>query len=140
MTVEVRYLGHFGNNLFEYALGRILAEELGLAMRCVPASDPPGWSNVEKASGIVDRLSNCYEQFADVPQTIAGRRVEAPQLRYVMGRSGAGQGMASILITCCDMVVTSISYCTAISNVPNTITLTKTAFAVGTTSETRKQQ
>ena len=24
MTVEVRYLGHLGNNLFQYALGRIL--------------------------------------------------------------------------------------------------------------------
>jgi hypothetical protein len=46
-------------------------------------------------SGIVDRLSNCYEQFADVPQTIAGRRVETPQLRYVMGekRGWTGHGI-----------------------------------------------
>lgn len=95
MTVEVRYLGHLGNNLFEYALGRILAEELGLAMSCVPASDMPGWSNVEKMSGIVDRLSNCYGQFADAPQTLAGKCIDEPQIRYVIGekQGWTGQGI-----------------------------------------------
>ena len=34
MTVEVRFLGHLGNNLFQYALGRVLAEELGHALVC----------------------------------------------------------------------------------------------------------
>lgn len=31
MSITVRFLGHLGNNLFQYSLGRILSEELGLA-------------------------------------------------------------------------------------------------------------
>ncbi len=95
MTVEIRYLGHLGNNLFQYALGRILAEELGLALRCLPASDMPVWSQVERMSGIVDRLSAWSDQFIDAPQALAGRHGEGPQLRYVMGeRPGwTGQGI-----------------------------------------------
>lgn len=85
MSVEVRYLGHLGNNLFEYALGRILAEELGLSLHCLPATDQPGWSDVERASGIVDRLDACHSHFVDVPQRVPGREVKSPQLRYVLG-------------------------------------------------------
>ena len=95
MTVEVRYLGHLGNNLVEYALGRILAEELDLGMYCVPANGQPGWSAVERMSGIVDRLSHCYEHFADVPQALTGPRIEKPQLRYVLNekRGWTGHGI-----------------------------------------------
>jgi len=57
MTVEVRFLGHLGNNLFQYALGRVLAEELGQALVCVAAGARPGFDRVEQASGIQDRLS-----------------------------------------------------------------------------------
>jgi hypothetical protein len=92
LTVEVRYLGHLGNNLFEYALGRILAEELGLAMQCLPASDIPMWSDVERMSGIVDRLGACCKQFADVPQSLPGKEGEGPQLRYVMGEKHGWTG------------------------------------------------
>ena len=56
MTVEVRYLGHLGNNLFQYALGRILAEELGSALKCRALPDTRGWSVVEQMSGIVDHF------------------------------------------------------------------------------------
>ncbi len=85
MTVEVTYIGHLGNNLFEYALGRILAEELDLELQCLPATDTPGWSKVEKASGIVDRLDGCFGRFADVPQHMPGRSIRHPQIRYVVG-------------------------------------------------------
>jgi len=63
LTVEVRHIGHLGNNLFEYALGRIVAEHLGQALTCVPASDMPGFAPIEKQSGIVDRLQNHIEHF-----------------------------------------------------------------------------
>ena len=36
--IEVHYRCAFGNNLFQYALGRILAEHRGYALECSPAS------------------------------------------------------------------------------------------------------
>lgn len=92
MTVEVRYLGHLGNNLFQYALGRIIAEHLGQALRCVPATDMPGWSAVERDAGIGDRLSDCVEAFADAPQRLAGAAGNGPALRYVLGERPGWSG------------------------------------------------
>jgi hypothetical protein len=40
--VEVRYKARLGNNLFQYALGRILAEHLGFELRAAPI---PGFPN-----------------------------------------------------------------------------------------------
>lgn len=40
--VEVRYKARLGNNLFQYALGRLLAEELGLELSAQPI---PGFPN-----------------------------------------------------------------------------------------------
>ena len=85
MTVEVRFLGHLGNNLFQYALGRVLAEELGLALRCVASGERPGFGRVEAASGIRDRLWSLTDAFADVPLTLDGREIVAPQYRHVTG-------------------------------------------------------
>jgi hypothetical protein len=85
MTVEVRFVGHLGNNLFQYALGRVLAEELGHALICVPPDERPGFDRVEKASGIQDRLSTLSAHFADVPLSLPGRQIEAPRLRHVLG-------------------------------------------------------
>lgn len=41
-VIEVRYRGRFGNHLFQYCFGRILAEELGFALRAEPISGFPG--------------------------------------------------------------------------------------------------
>jgi len=101
MTVEVRYLGHLGNNLFQYALGRILAEELGSALLCRALPDTRGWGVVEAMSGIVDRFMSQSAAFADAPQSLPGRACEAPQLRYVIGEkpnwSGHGINLPYLL-------------------------------------------
>src|SRR4051794_34298153 len=34
--IEVRYKGRLGNNLFQYCLGRILAENLRMKLKCDP--------------------------------------------------------------------------------------------------------
>lgn len=95
MTVEVRYLGHLGNNLFQYALGRILAEELGSALACRTLADTRGWGVVEAMSGIVDRFSSQSAAFADAPQSLPGREHVEPQLRYVIGekQNWSGHGI-----------------------------------------------
>lgn len=85
MSVETRFLGHLGNNLFQYALGRVLAEELDLAFNCVAAPERPGFANVERASGVVDRLWRLTDAFADVPLSLPGRTVTQPEYRHVTG-------------------------------------------------------
>ena len=40
--IEVRYKARLGNNLFQYCLGRILAEELGFALEAQPIPGFPG--------------------------------------------------------------------------------------------------
>ena len=94
MTVEVRLIGHLGNNLFEYALGRIIAEHLGQELIVHPATDMPGWANVERMSGIVDRLHDQLGYFADVPLRIEGKVVDQPQMRLVLGEFRRWNGHA----------------------------------------------
>jgi glycosyl transferase family 11 len=67
--VEVQYGGRLGNNLFQYAFGRIVAEELGFAFRCLPAKN--AWA------GISD-LSTMAHLFRDCPLFIPGRAYDAP--------------------------------------------------------------
>lgn len=101
MTVDVRFLGHLGNNLFQYALGRVLAEELGLALECRAAGQRPGFARVEQASGIRDQLWQLTEAFADVPLRLPGRTIEQPQYRHVTGEqlqwNGHGLNLAWLL-------------------------------------------
>lgn len=47
--IQVLYSGGLGNNLFQYALGRILAEELGYELKADPINGFPG--TYEKVSG-----------------------------------------------------------------------------------------
>jgi len=85
MSVELRFLGHLGNNLFQYALGRVLAEELDLALNCVAAVARPTFARVEDASGIRDRLWQLSDSFADVRLNLPGREIAAPEYRHVTG-------------------------------------------------------
>lgn len=85
MAVEVRFVGHLGNNLFQYALGRVIAEALGHALVCVAPTARGGFARVEDASGIADRLPALAARFADVPLQLPGRNLGSPQLRLVLG-------------------------------------------------------
>jgi len=92
MSVEVRFFGHLGNNLFQYALGRVLAEELGHALVCVAPLARPGFDRVEQASGIADQLPGLAGHFADVPLRLPGREILFPQLRLVLGEQPEWHG------------------------------------------------
>lgn len=85
MSVEVRFLGHLGNNLFQYALGRVLAEELDLALDCVAPGAGSAFGHVEEASGIRDRLWTLTDAFSDVRLRLPGRDIRTPQYRQVLG-------------------------------------------------------
>jgi hypothetical protein len=64
MSVEVLFMGRLGNNLFQYALGRILAEHLGFELRCqaFPAStDTRAQRALEAATPGATLLSHAVE-------------------------------------------------------------------------------
>jgi len=99
--VELRYVGHLGNNLFEYALARILAEELGHALTCSITDPRSAWGVVERSAGVVDRLPAHVDAFEDARPELPGRRVEGPSLRWVarekIGWNGHGINVAYAL-------------------------------------------
>jgi hypothetical protein len=63
--IEVLYRGRLGNNLFQYCLGRIFAEEFGLQLQAQPI---PGFPNT------ADRVSG--EQIEAPTQLLAGHRID----------------------------------------------------------------
>jgi hypothetical protein len=72
--IDVQYLGQLGNNLFQYALGRILAEELGLELRC--GRSPGGDAGTS--------LETQWQCFKDCPQSIPGRRAIGPDVEEIL--------------------------------------------------------
>jgi hypothetical protein len=44
--IEVKYLGRLGNNLFQYTIGRLIAENLGLRLEAKPIAGFPGTSEL----------------------------------------------------------------------------------------------
>ena len=72
--IEVQYVGQLGNNLFQYALGRILAETLGLELRCAPVPGHESWHSLDKV----------WRNFADCPQHIPGLSYCGPDVEEVL--------------------------------------------------------
>lgn len=63
--IEVRYQGRLGNNLFQYSLGRILAEGLGFALEAQPI---PGFPHTgDKVAG---------SRFEGPTEVISGQRID----------------------------------------------------------------
>lgn len=75
--IEVHYRCALGNNLFQYALGRILAEHRGDALLCSAAT--------KHTDAGQQSLPDVVDAFVDLPQKLPGRRVEEPQNRFVVG-------------------------------------------------------
>lgn len=74
--IEVQYKGQLGNNLFQYCLGRMLAEDLGYALQADPI---PGFPNT---FALVDG-----ERFESPTVTLGGQQAELDQLLLVRPRS-----------------------------------------------------
>lgn len=63
--IDVHYRGRLGNNLFQYCLGRILAEELGFKLK---AGTVPGFPNTAQ-----EVAGNCY---SEPEQVLVGQRID----------------------------------------------------------------
>ena len=100
MSVNVTLRGRLGNNLFQYALGRIIATHHGLALQCAP---PPNARRLLRKLGVnspstLYELSHC---FPDAPLSLPGDRVTAPvetfELRAGDGWEGQTLPLCSLL-------------------------------------------
>ena len=85
MTVTVLFLGRLGNNLFQYALGRIIAEQLGLELVCrrlvAPGSSGnPGGLDI---NGPGDLTGNSAA-FANAPLHLPGLSIAEPREDHVL--------------------------------------------------------
>lgn len=86
MSVHVTFLGRLGNNLFSYALGRILAEELDLALIChsLPLASP-SIGGIEMDVGSDASLEALGAFFPNAPLQIPGRTFCEPIDSFEIG-------------------------------------------------------
>jgi Glycosyl transferase family 11 len=84
MSVIVTMLGRLGNNLFQYGLGRIIAEHHGLAFECIPAAVDPTFNFLGRSvdSGPLVTLADLTASFPHAPMRLPGTVVEHPVEQY----------------------------------------------------------
>src|SRR5262245_6418473 len=73
MCVKVNFLCRLGNNLFQYAIGRIIAEHHGLELEC---------QRLQAEQEATLEAHTRY--FPEAPLRIPGRRVDTPVERFVI--------------------------------------------------------
>ena len=93
MCVEVSLIGRLGNNLFQYAIGRIIAEHLGLELHCHQIPLPAQWiAGMPLDFGNSATLTELSASFPNAPLQIAGRRFEEPVEKFEMSTGGGWAG------------------------------------------------
>src|ERR1043165_4052305 len=94
MSVSVSMAGRLGNNLFQYAIGRIIAEELGLALNCsqVPARARRIVAGQSLDVGPQATLTTMAGFFPNAPLQLPGRSAESPVESYEFRRGGEWTG------------------------------------------------
>jgi len=79
MSVKVTFLGRLGNNLFQYALGRIVAENHGLELRCERLPEPaPSFMGHNLEVGPSATIENLTFYFPNAPLYLPGRAYSEP--------------------------------------------------------------
>ena len=87
MSVDVEFVGSLGCRLFQYAMGRIVADGLGLALECRPAKETSGqlelvgWQDCE-----------CWPDFVDASLHRTGRFMAEPQERHGFAKLSSCMG------------------------------------------------
>ena len=83
MSVKVLFLGRLGNNLFQYALGRIIAEELGFAMSCEPSPFSHPLLTPPKRFGPSTFLISSQDAFPNAPFELPGADHQTPEEAHI---------------------------------------------------------
>jgi hypothetical protein len=82
MSVHVTLRGRLGNNLFQYSLGRIIAEGHGWALKCVEVAPHARLALSLLPLAGPSTLSALTSHFPDAPLAIAGHNYETPVESY----------------------------------------------------------
>lgn len=81
MSLKINYMGRMGNNMFQYAFGPLLAEELGLRLENIPDSLSPfvavtpisgkSIQSEKKNNYLATRYetSRCHKDFQEISKT-----------------------------------------------------------------------
>lgn len=79
MCVEVTFIGRLGNNFFQYALGRMIAEHFGLELRCFcPEDKPVQFMGRGVELGPPATLSALSTHFPNAPMSVSGTAIMEP--------------------------------------------------------------
>jgi len=94
MSVDVVLHGRLGNHLFQYSIGRIIAERLGLALHCTTAGVFPDYlsGTVDFGGGPVT-LPELASYFPHAPLVIDGQRAIVPREWFDIIDSGRSQNV-----------------------------------------------
>lgn len=79
LSVQVTFIGRLGNNLFQYALGRIIAEHHGLELNCIDTrTSPTRFLGREVDIGPPATLKMLTRHFPGAPLHLKGNRIYSP--------------------------------------------------------------
>jgi hypothetical protein len=92
-VVTVKLHGRLGNNLFQYALGRVIAEHHGLALHCVDVNPVKTHSEAGAAQPPPDTLAALTSFLPNARLDLDGREVAAPVERFEITPQSRWSGM-----------------------------------------------
>jgi hypothetical protein len=92
VSVQVVLRGQLGDNLFQYALGRIIASHHGLALECAPPSTVRRRSRRRRPRPKASTLTEVTQQFPGAPLSLPGDHVAAPVEAFELKKGGDWEG------------------------------------------------
>jgi Glycosyl transferase family 11 len=94
MCVKVNFLSRLGNNLFQYAIGRIIAEHHGLELECQQLQVPKEQMFMGRKydKGPIATLETLTRYFPGAPLRILGRRVDTPVECFELSQDNTWSG------------------------------------------------
>jgi hypothetical protein len=92
MCTKVMLRGRLGNNLFQYALGRIIAEHHGLALICQQLAMPEGHPGAQLTTSGPATLAGLSELFPGAPLRLPGAFHETPVQSFELSTGGSWSG------------------------------------------------
>jgi hypothetical protein len=90
VSVQVALRGRLGNNLFQYALGRLVAEHHGLALECRVVDLPPEHPAHTLELAGPATLAELRDRFPGAPLCLPGEQFDQPVESFELGQSRWG--------------------------------------------------
>ena len=98
MSVDVRFRGRLGNNMFQYAIGRILAEHHGFELNCQLPALSRSVNPAVRATSLAT-LPDLSNYFPNAPLHIAGANYTRPEESFIVNEDGKWNGNTIDLVS-----------------------------------------